>query len=170
MSSLREPPYSKIRRLSRPCLWRSLLAILSEIAFVFKALTAVMLNLFSSSAFLLTRFRNEFGMTHFFQWCLRLRSRHQSFLRHKKLYTLLSIEKSSRIQFVYEPKTLKVGRIQTVYFLSIEFSCRIQYVYSKKTRKVVPYTYCILLCQRIFEPYTMCTRRENSTNQSVYNF
>jgi len=88
----------------------------------------------------------------------------------KKLYTLLSIEKASRIQYVYEQKMRQPSRIQSVYFLSIEFSGHIQFVFLKKTRKVSAYTYCILLCQRVFDSYTMCIRPKNSTNQNVYNF
>ena len=76
---------------------------------------------------------------------LFMKIRKEMTLLFTKLYTLLSIEKAGHIQYVYEQKTLKVGRIQTVYFLSIEFSSRIQYVYSAKTREVLPYTMCILL-------------------------
>ena len=90
--------------------------------------------------------------------------------KQKKLYTFLSIEKAGHIQYVYEQKTRQASRIQIVYFLSIEFSSRIQCVYSKKTPKVGSYTICILLARSVFEPYTMCTRAENSTNQNIYTF
>ena len=70
-------------------------------------------------------------------------SKRKSRLAEKKLYTLLLIEKVSRIQFVYEPK--------------MRWGSRIHIVEEEKTLKVSSYTLCIRVKNASGESYTYCT-------------